>query len=239
MSTKTRRALVLGGTGAVGSEVLRALAKAGVPATFTYCKAEEKARALATETGQRARPLDLLDPSGLSRLAAALEAEGEEPDVVVHAAAVLCGGHIEAASDEDWETTMNVNGRSAFALCREFGRRMAARGGGDIVLTSALDRSQSLPMPPLFAASQGLVAALAMAAAKDLGPRGVRVNVVALGLLESGLSLGLDPKLREDYKAFSALRRLGSPAEAAKTIAWLALGNSYINGKVVSVNGGI
>lgn len=239
MSTTMRRALVLGGTGAVGSEVLRALARAGVPTTFTYCTAEDRARALAAEIDGRARPLDLRDPQGLPGLAAALEAEGETPDVLVHCAAVLRGGNLDATSDEDWEATMNVNGRSAFVACREFGRRMAARRGGDIVLTGALDRSQSLPMPPLFAASQGLVAALAMAAAKDLGPRGVRVNVVALGLLEAGLSLGLDPKLREDYQAFSALRRLGSPAEAAKTITWLALGNSYINGKVVSVNGGI
>ncbi|UQA63367.1 SDR family NAD(P)-dependent oxidoreductase [Polyangium aurulentum] len=239
MSTKTRRALVLGGTGAVGSEVLRALARAGVPTTFTYHAAKEKAQALATELDQRARPLDLLDSKGLSQLAAALEAEGETPDVLVHCAAVLRGGPIDGASDEDWDATMNVNGRSAFVACREFGRQMAARGGGDIVLTGALDRSQSLPVPPLFAASQGLLAALAMAVAKDLGPQGVRVNVVALGLLDSGLSLGLDPKLRADYQSFSALRRLGSPAEAAKTIAWLALSNSYINGKVVSVNGGI
>jgi 3-oxoacyl-[acyl-carrier protein] reductase len=239
MNTKTRHALVLGGTGAVGGEVLRALARAGVSTTFTYHKAKDKAQALATELDQRARPLDLLDPKGLSQLASTLEAEGETPDVLVHCAAVLCGEGIEGASDADWDVTMNVNGRSAFVACREFGRRMATRGGGDIVLTGALDRSQSLPVPPLFAASQGLIAALAMAAAKELGPQGVRVNVVALGLLESGLSLGLDPKLRADYQAFSALRRLGSPAEAAKTIAWLALGNSYINGKVVSVNGGI
>jgi 3-oxoacyl-[acyl-carrier protein] reductase len=78
-----------------------------------------------------------------------------------------------------------------------------------------------------------------MALAKELGPGGVRANVVSLGMLEEGLSREVDPKLMADYKSFSALRRLGTPAEAAKAILWLALENTYVNGRVVAVNGGI
>ena len=96
-----------------------------------------------------------------------------------------------------------------------------------------------MPIPATFAASQGLVAALAMAAGKDLGSRGVRVNVVALGLLDAGMGRRSNPKLVADYKNLSALRRLGTPEEAARTIAWVALQNTYSNGKVLSVNGGI
>jgi NAD(P)-dependent dehydrogenase (short-subunit alcohol dehydrogenase family) len=65
------------------------------------------------------------------------------------------------------------------------------------------------------------------------------VNTVALGLLSSGIGTRLDAKLVEDYIAMSALRRLGEAGEVAKTITWLALNNTYLNGKVVSVNGGI
>jgi 3-oxoacyl-[acyl-carrier protein] reductase len=84
-----------------------------------------------------------------------------------------------------------------------------------------------------------MLAALTMALAKELGPRGIRVNMAALGVLDSGLSRDLDIKLLADYQVFSALRRCGTPAEAARAILWLALENSYMNGKVLPVNGGI
>lgn len=230
-----RTALVLGGTGAVGREVVRALARAGARVSFTYHRSEALAQALAAEVDARPLALDLADPAALPALVLAHDA----PDVAVHCAAVLRPGRVDLATDDDWEATLAINARSAFALCRDVGGRMAARGAGDIVLLGALAGGQSLPMPAAFAASQGLLSSLAMAAARDLGPRGVRVNLVALGLLDAGLSLGLDPELRDEFRAFSALRRFGTPVEVARTIAWLALENTYVNGKVVAVNGGL
>ncbi|MRG98091.1 SDR family NAD(P)-dependent oxidoreductase [Polyangium spumosum] len=238
MNEPKRRALVLGGTGAVGSAVLAELARAGVPAAFTYHHAEARARALAEAHAARPLRLDLVDAAAMGGLAASLEAEGALPDVVIHCAAIVRPAPVFEATDDDWEATMAVNARSVFQVCREFGRRLSGRGG-DLVFVSALDRAQSLPVPAVFAASQGLVAALVMAAAKDLGPRGVRVNGVALGLLDAGIGKELDPKLADEYKSFSALRRLGAPEEAARTITWIALHNTYMNGKVISANGGI
>ena len=78
-----------------------------------------------------------------------------------------------------------------------------------------------------------------MAVAHEVGPRDIRVNLVALGPLEGGISEGLSARRRKDYQTFSALRRPGTPDEAAKVIAWLALENGFIQGKVISVNGGI
>ncbi|MBK9266669.1 MAG: SDR family oxidoreductase [Polyangiaceae bacterium] len=239
MNQEKRRVLVIGGTGAVGSAVVRELSQAELSPMFTYCNSEARAVALAEELGLRRLRVDLRDASALPKLVASLEAENNLPDVVIHCATIVRQARVDVATDEDWDTTMHVNARSAFQICREWGGRLGARGGGDIVFVAALDRTQSLPIPPVFAASQGLVSALAMAAAKDLGPRGVRVNVVALGLLGTGIGAELDPKLVEDYHAMSALRRLGDAGEVAKTIAWLALHNTYLNGKVVSVNGGI
>lgn len=116
---------------------------------------------------------------------------------------------------------------------------MARAGYGSIVLVGALDRTQSLPAPVPFAASQGMLAAMTMALAKELGPSGILVNMVALGILEEGLARALSPQVRADFLSFSALRRAGTPREAARAILWLALENTYMSGKVMPVNGGI
>jgi 3-oxoacyl-[acyl-carrier protein] reductase len=149
------------------------------------------------------------------------------------------GASLADITDDRWSKAMAVNCQSAFIACQELGPAMAEAGEGHIVLVGALDRTQSAPSPVHFAASQGALSALAMAVAKELGPKGVRVNLVVLGLLETGLSREVGQKLVADYKGFSALRRLGRPEEAAKAILWLALENTYMNGKVLPVNGGI
>ena len=262
MQPDVKRALVLGGTGAVGRAVLGELARRGVPAVFGYHRAEDRARELVRDHGHTAFCVDLGDAEATR---AALEAQAT-PSVVIHCAAIsgaVTLGELDGRSPESpvgvesdpaglaggpggkaprgedvasWQRVMAVNVQSAYQVCRW----IAARGRPcDIVLVGGLDRAQSLPLPVHFAASQGALSALVMAAAHELGPRDIRVNLVALGVLNAGLSAGLAAGRRRDYEKFSALRRTGTPDEAAKVIVWLALENSYIQGKVIAANGGI
>lgn len=228
-----KHALVTGGSGAVGSEVVKALRGAGLDVDFTFLRSTDRARALAAESGARPHEVDLRDGARLNALVARLAEQGPPVDVLVHAAAVH---RSSSASEADWDDTFAVNVRPAFLLCKAL---PLASQGGEVVLLGALDRAQSLPLSASFAASQGALSALAMAMAKELGPRGVRVNLLALGPLEAGLSRELDPRLIENFKTFSALRRLGRPAEVARVVRWLALENSYLSGKTIPVNGGI
>lgn len=228
-------ALVFGGTGAVGSAVLRGLFAANVPAVFTYHRSHDKARALATEYRQRAIALDLGEPSSIRGFVREL---GDEiPRVVIYCAATSRSLSLAEITDDDWRLVHNVNCHSAFVACQELAPRMAK--GASIVVVGAIDRAQSLPAPIHFAASQGMLAAMVMALAKELAPRGVAINMIALGLLDQGLSREIAPARVADYKTFSALRRVGTPAEAARAILWLALENTYMNGEVVPVNGGL
>jgi NAD(P)-dependent dehydrogenase (short-subunit alcohol dehydrogenase family) len=227
-----KRAFVFGGTGTVGSAILRELARRSVHATFTYHRSEDKARMLATELGHTAVRVDLADGAATTAL---LDAQ-PVADVVIHAAGVSAGLALPEIDLATWQQAMAVNVQSAFLACRW----VAARARRcDVVLVGGLDRAQSLPLPPHFAASQGALSALAMAVAHEVGPHDIRVNVVALGPLEGGLSRGLSTRRRKDYETFSALRRPGTADEAAKVITWLALENTLIQGKVIAVNGGI
>lgn len=231
-----RLALVTGGTGAVGSAVLRSLAAAGVPSVFGYHSATAKAEALARELGARPLRFDLRDRAAIR---AALGGLDRAPDVFIHCAAVSRNASLAELTDENWDEALAINGRAAFTIAQLLAPSMAAAGGGDLVLVGALDRAQSLPLPVHFAASQGLLSTLAMSLAKAMGPAGTRVNMVALGVLDEGLSRSLPPKAITDYTAMSALRRLGTAAEAARFITWLALENRYLSGKVLASNGGI
>lgn len=237
MPADLRRALVLGGSGAVGREVVAGLAGAGVETVFTYREGRAVAADLAVADGVEGRRLDLRQPASVTDLIDGLAAAGRTPDVLVHCAAVLGPPGLADAADDAWRETLAVNAGSALAAARSLAGHLD--GGADIVLVGALAPGGSLPLPVAFAASQGALSAMAMALAKELGPAGVRVNLVALGLLEAGIGTALDPSLREDYLAFSGLRRLGTTVEAARAIVWLALENRYMNGRTVAVNGGL
>jgi NAD(P)-dependent dehydrogenase (short-subunit alcohol dehydrogenase family) len=217
--------LILGGSGAVGAEVVRALTRADVAVRFTYCTNEARAVALAAETGARAERLDLRTDGVVLG----------DAELIVHCAAIGRFVPIHEISDDDWHETLTINTRSAFQIARDVARRGTATR---VIFVGALDRAQSLPLPAHFAASQGALAAMTVALAKELGPR-VLVNMVALGPLETGISDGLSPRLMADYQKYSALQRRGTPSEAARAIAWLALENRYMSGKVLTVNGGI
>ncbi len=232
-------ALVFGGTGAVGSQVVRRFAAAKVPTVFTWHRSEEKARQLAEATGAKALRLDLSVADATRAALRGLVAEGFAPNVLVHAAATNRGSALPTLTDEDIDYAHQVNCQSALVALQELAPAMGRAKQGQVVLVGALATGQSVKMPLHFAIAQGGLSALAMAAAKEFGPQGVLVNLVSLGVLDAGLSDGLAPALKEDYQRFSALRRLGRPEEAAAAICWLALENTYMSGRVMPVNGGV
>jgi NAD(P)-dependent dehydrogenase (short-subunit alcohol dehydrogenase family) len=234
-----RRALVLGGSGAVGGAVVAALAGRGVEVVFTFHAGRDRALALSRTHGARAIAVDLARPDAARGLVGGLEAEGQGPDILVHAAGINRRRRLAELGDDDWAAMLAVNVTSALVVAQTLAPGLAARGGGDLIFVGGLDRTQSVAAPVGYAATQGALAAMTMALAKELGGSGVRANLLALGILDEGLSSGMDPALLADYRRFSALRRTGTPAEVARAVAWLALDNRYLTGRVVPVNGGL
>ena len=231
-----KRAWVIGGTGAIGSEVVRQLCAQGCTVVFTYATRRQAADALAASTGARALALTLADRTTLH---VALDAELAlgRPDLIVHAAAISATVPLVELSEALWRQTLAINAESVLWLAQWAAIR--ALTPLDIVVTGGLDRSQSLPLPIQYAATQGMLSAMVMALGHELGPTGVRINMVAFGVMDAGLSSSLASKSRTDYEHFSALRRVGTAAEGARVVTWLGLENTYVQGRVISVNGGI
>lgn len=232
-----RSAVVLGGSGAIGSEVVALLAARGLDTHFTYLTNEAAARRTMEASGARGHRVDLRDAASFE--AWLVERAKASPSVLIHAAGLLGPSTLDTCAPGALDAVHAVNVRAPLLGARALVPAMAHAGGGDLVFVSGLDRSQSLPIPAAFAASQAALSGAAMALAHELGRANIRVNVLASGLLETGLGTAIDAKLRQDYLAYSALRRFGTAAEIARVAVWLALDERAMTGKVVPVHGGI
>lgn len=239
------RALVLGGTGYVGAAVVRGLSDAGLATAFTYHRSSERARALSRELGAAAHAMDLEDAACVRRVIDEVCAELGVPDVLICCATCAHAGRVLDIDDELFARMMRINVCGVFTAVRELARRMLARSGdagcpgGEIVLTAGPDATMATPSSAHFAASQLALVGLARATAAELGTHGLRVNVVAVGVLEGGAGALLSSERRAEVERYSALGRIGRADEVARAILWMALENPYLNGVVVPVTGGL
>jgi 3-oxoacyl-[acyl-carrier protein] reductase len=225
---------VIGGSGTVGGAVVRTLVHGGARVASTS-RSGEAADGLPTFA------LDLLDVDAIAPVVrAACEALGGL-DALVCCAGVVGPPPYPATIDQidagQWDELMAVNARGPFFCARAAAPLLAP--GGCIVLTGSVDAVKPLPAAAHHAASNAALGGLVRALARELGPRGISVNLVAPGLLEQGQSSVVPPALVADYLRHAALGRSGRIAEVATTIAWLATTNTAVTGQTLVIDGGL
>jgi NAD(P)-dependent dehydrogenase (short-subunit alcohol dehydrogenase family) len=244
------RSLVFGGSGALGRAVVHTLSAEGGRTAFTY----HTGRAVAEEMQKQIPDVTALQ-ADLTRVDQVEQAVDDAVaalggiDAFIHCAAVGLtpgdpvppGRHqrLDEVSPAGWEQLMAVNVKSAFFACRRLTPHLRRAGGGSIVLVGSVDGVKPLPSPVPYAASKGALTAMVQTMAKELGKDGVRVNLVAPGVLEAGLSRALPKALLNDYLRHCGLQRLGRLTEVASLIAWLACHNTYITGQTLVVDGAL
>lgn len=236
MKRVTKRVLVLGGSGTLGQAVLAELQRVGAAACFTYHQQEEKAQALARETGFAAHAVDLRQADAVAQLFEALARDDALPEVVLHCAGIAPVLALDEIDAPAWDEVQAVHGRAALQCAQQMARRGLR---GSLVLVAALDGLAPVAAPAHYAASQGALWGLTQALAKELGPRGILVNLAVAGVLEGGISHALEPALRDAYRRYAALGRTGTCAEAARALRWLALENTYLHGAQFPITGGL
>lgn len=241
------RALVLGGSGAVGREVVRLLREDACRVAFTYHAQE----AIATQTSSaHVVPLRANLDSAASTIAVVQEACERLGglDALIHCAAICLSEGDAVPTDSvqrigdiheaGWQRLMAININSVFFACQAALPSLQARGG-NIVLFSSISGVKSTPSPVIYATSKAALVGMTHSMAKELGKDNIRINCIAPGLLETGVSTALPRALRDEYLKHCGLKREGKPEEIARVAVWLARDNTYITGQTILVDGAV
>ncbi|QYC44003.1 Cyclic-di-GMP-binding biofilm dispersal mediator protein [Nonomuraea coxensis DSM 45129] len=233
-------ALVTGGSRGIGRAVVERLRQDGAEVVFCYERSEEAARRVAEETGATAVRADLGVREDLERLFAEAEARLPGVDILVNNAATTAGQKLLMdLTDDDFERSFAVNVRAVLLAMRWAARVM--RDGGRIVTVSSINTLVPAPLLTLYCGGKGAVEQFAKVAARELGGRGITVNVVSSGATDTDMLRGANPpEALERTLAFTALGRLGQPDDIASVVAFLAGPDGrWVTGQNLIASGGL
>ncbi|MGH2945718.1 MAG: SDR family oxidoreductase [Solirubrobacteraceae bacterium] len=238
-----RVAIVTGGSRGIGRETAQRLSEDGFAIVVNYAGNQGEADAAVrsiTDTGGEAVAIqaDVADEKAVAGLFDAAEQEFGGIDVVVHAAGVMILSPLVELDLEVLDRMHRTNVRGTFVIDQQAARRV--RPGGTIVNFSSSVVKLALPSYAAYAASKGAVEAITLILARELRGRDVTVNAVAPGPTATALFLdGKDDETIARMAAQPPLERLGTPADIAEVIAFLAGPGHWVNGEVLYANGGI
>jgi 3-oxoacyl-[acyl-carrier protein] reductase len=236
-----KSALVTGASGGIGADIARALHAAGATVGLSGTRVEPL-EALAAELGDRAHvlPCNLSNPEEVEGLVKrATEAMGAV-DILVNNAGITRDGLAMRMSDDDWQSVIDVNLTASFRLCRAAIRgMMKARWGRIVNISSVVGRAGNAGQAN-YAASKGGLVALSKSLAEEVASRGITVNCVSPGFIETAMTEKLNEAQRGTILASVPAGRMGTPQEIAAAVLYLAsLEAAYVTGATLHVNGGM
>jgi 3-oxoacyl-[acyl-carrier protein] reductase len=233
-------ALVTGGSKGIGAAICRELGRGGARVAVNYRSAKEGAEEVAEEIGGVALPADVADPAEAQGLVERVESELGDLEILVNNAGVTRDTLIARMSDEDWELVIDTNLRGAFNTCRAVVRKMLRRRSGAVVNLTSVVGLRGNPGQANYVASKAGLVGLTKALARELGSRGVRVNAVAPGYIDTELTRVLPAQARAAILANTPLGRLGEPEDVARAVRFLCSDEAaYVTGEVLLVDGGL
>ena len=238
-------ALVTGASRGIGAAIADALARDGFDVAVGYGSDAEGAQrtvAAVTAHGRRAVALqaDVSVEDEAVGLVEAAEAELGPLDAVVLNAGITRDGLFMRISAEDWRAVIDTNLTGAFFVSRASVRGMLRRRSGTIVAVSSVVGLIGNPGQANYAAAKAGLIGMVKSLAKEVGPRGIRVNAVAPGYIATDMTAALSDDQREQVRTATPLGRLGTPEDVAGVVAFLCSPDAaFITGSVIRIDGGL
>ena len=234
-------ALVTGGSRGIGKACALELAKAGYDVVINYAgnddaanKTVEEIKALGVDSA--AYKFDVSNKEQVDAGIAEIVEKFGRIDVLVNNAGITRDGLFMRMSDENWNAVINTNLSSAFFVSQPVVKVMMKQKSGAIVNMASVVGVSGNPGQANYSAAKAGLIGLTKTLAKELGSRGIRVNAVAPGFINTDMTKDLDTSKFLDY---IPLKRLGEVEDIAKTVKFLAADADYITGQVVEVDGGL
>ena len=237
-----KTALVTGATGGIGAEIARTLHAQGAHVVLSGTR-EAVLQELATALGDRTSvaAANLSDAAAVDGLVQAAEtAAGAPLDILVANAGITRDGLLMRMKDEDWETVLKVNLESYFRLSRAAMRGMMKRRHGRIIGITSVVGVMGNPGQANYAASKAGMIGFSKALAQEVATRGITVNCVAPGFIDSPMTEALNETQKAQILSTIPTGRLGAGADVAAACAYLASDEAgYVTGQTLHVNGGM
>lgn len=245
MSDGISTALVTGGSRGIGKGIAELLAQRGYQVYLTYAskkaEAENVVKGIESAGGKaRAFALNITDSSSVCSFFAEQIKDKVRLDVLVNNAGITKDGFLIRMKDEDFDSVTEVNLKGSFLCMREAAKIMGKQRFGRIInITSVVGQSGNAGQVNYSASKAGIIG-MTKSAAKELAGRGITVNAVAPGFIETDMTETLPEDIRGSYLQNIPLKRFGSVRDVAEAVAFFASdGASYITGQILAVNGGL
>ena len=245
MSLAGQSALVTGGSRGIGQAVVLALGRLGAHVVINYRHnrtAAEETLGRLVENGGRGElcPFDVSDDSQVEEAINKIVDHHRKIDIVVNNAGVTSDSLLIRMKSHDWDQVVGTNLKGTVLCTKAASRHMIRQRYGRIVNLSSVVGQSGNAGQALYAATKAGILGFTKAVARELGSRGITVNAVAPGFIESDMTAGLPQKAREEYLHSIPLGRFGTCEEVADAVAFIVgPGAGYITGQVISVNGGL
>jgi 3-oxoacyl-[acyl-carrier protein] reductase len=245
MTLAGKKAVITGGSRGIGNAIALEYVRRGAAVwslsrTPAENAAELEAAARESGGGFQWKAVDVTDEAQVTAAVEAVAAEAGGLHVLVNNAGITRDGLIFRMQTKDWDEVLRVNLTSAFIASRAAARLMIKQRSGSIISISSVVGIMGNAGQVNYAASKAGLIGFSRSLAREVASRGVRVNVIAPGFIETDMTRGLGEKAREALTAQIPLGRVGLPADVA-AVAWFLASDAsaYLTGTVIPVDGGI